>query len=320
MMAYYLGIDIGGTSVKLGLFDGSAEMIRKWEIPTRVENNGANILPDIVSSASDQLLSNGTDFRSVAGIGVGVPGPVINESYVTRCVNLGWENINIRDELFSLTGVKKIAAINDAKAAALGEWWKGGHEQCGSAVMITLGTGIGGGVIIDGKVYNGAFGSAGELSHFPIVPNETEACACGKFGHLQQYASAEGIVHQYQKKLSLTETPSILWGQKQITAKDILDSAKSGDKLAAEVVHDAVKKIAHTMAMITTVVDPELYLIGGGLSKAGDFLLDAIRDEFYKTVFFASKNARVESAVLGNDAGMYGAVKFVYGYGSRCGS
>ena len=311
MKAYYLGIDIGGTSVKLGLFGGSAEIIQKWEISTRIENNGAYILPDVVSSVSEHLSWRGANFRSVAGIGVGVPGPVKNESFVTRCVNLGWENINIRDELYSLTGVEKITAINDAKAAALGEWWKGGHGQIGSAVMITLGTGIGGGVIINGRVYNGAFGSAGELSHFPIAPDETEECACGKFGHLQQYASADGIVHQFRKRLFQTETPSLLREDQHFTAKDILDAAKNGDELALEVVHDAVRKIAQTMAMITTVIDPELYLIGGGLSKAGDFLLDAIRAEFYKIVFFASIKAKVEPAVLGNDAGMYGAVKSV---------
>ena len=304
MKAYYMGIDIGGTSVKLGLFDESSKLIQKWEIPTRIENNGAYILSDIASSISGLLLSIRADFQSVVGIGVGVPGPVVNESYVERCVNLGWENINIRDELIQLTGVKKITAINDAKAAALGEWWKGGHGQIDGAVMITLGTGIGGGVIINGKVYNGAFGSAGELSHFPIVPDETEACACGKFGHLQQYASADGIVHQFQKKISFTTTSSLLRGKQHITAKDILDSAKNGDELSLEIVHDAVQKIAQTMAMITTVIDPELFLIGGGLSKAGDFLLDAIRDEFHRIVFFASKKAKVEAAVLGNDAGI----------------
>lgn len=311
MNTYYIGLDIGGTAIKIGLFDNNDELKQKTEIPTRLHLSGAHILSDSVEACSKLLDTEDVDWNSVQGIGVGVPGLVKDDNYIVRCVNLGWENVDLGKELYALTKVRNVRAINDAKAAALGEWWKGGHGQCSSAVMITLGTGIGGGVIMNGQIVNGAFGSAGELSHFPLVPDETEPCACGKFGHLQQYASAEGIVHQFCKKLRIENKPTILSNHENLTAKNIIDAAREEDKLAKEVFDDAVKKIAQTMAMVTSVIDPELFLIGGGMSKAGDFLIDAIRKEYRRCVILFSEDTRIEQAVLGNDAGIYGAVKYV---------
>lgn len=311
MKKYLFGIDIGGTTVKIGLFDLNGRLLEKREISTRTEALGKYILSDIAESAEKLLSSQNTDWSSAAGIGIDVPGPVIGNHYVTRCVNLGWKDIDVSKEMRVLTGVEDIIVVNDAKSAALGEWWMGGHNNCRSAVMITLGTGIGGGVILDGRIVNGAFGGAGELSHFPIVPDETEPCACGKYGHLQQYASAEGIVHQFQKKLRSNKNLPVLSDNDHITAKDIIDAARSGDEPAKKIVDDAVKKIAQTMAMITSVIDPELFLIGGGMAEAGDFLLNAIHEEFRRLVLFVSENARVELAVMGNEAGIYGAVKSI---------
>ncbi len=311
MNMYCCGIDIGGTTVKIGLFSLDSSLVNKWEIPTRTEKKGEFILPDIVKSIEKELFAKGFGWGNIAGIGIAVPGPVIENQIVTRCVNLGWEHVDVAAEMQKLTGVSNITVVNDAKAAALGEWWKGGHENCKSAVMITLGTGIGGGVIVNGQIVSGAFGGAGELSHFPLVPDETEPCACGKCGHLQQYASAEGLVHQFYKKMRIDSRSSILSNHKNLSAKDIIDAARGGDSLAKEVFDDAVRKIAQTMAMVTSVIDPELFLIGGGMSKAGDFLIDAIRKEYRRFALFISENTRIEQAVLGNDAGIYGAVKCV---------
>lgn len=311
MGKYLFGIDIGGTTVKIGLFSPDSSLTNKWEIPTRTEKKGEFILLDIVKSIEKELFAKGFGWVNIAGIGIAVPGPVIENQFVTRCVNLGWEHVDVAAEMQKLTGVPNITVVNDAKAAALGEWWKGGHENCGSAVMITLGTGIGGGVIVNGQIVNGAFGGAGELSHFPLVPEETEPCACGKYGHLQQYASAEGLVHQFHKKMRIGNKFSKLSNYKNLTAKDIIDAARGGDSLAKEVFDDAVRKIAQTMAMVTSVIDPDLFLIGGGMSKAGNFLIDAIRKEYRRFALFISENTRIEQAVLGNDAGIYGAVKCV---------
>lgn len=297
--------------MKIGCFTLSGELISKWEIPTRTAGQGSLVLPDIAESIEKKLSEEGESPDTVSGIGVAVPGPVINHSFVKRAVNLGWENLDVRETLRELTGVKNIAVENDAKTAALGEWWKGGHENCSSAVLITIGTGIGGGVIMDGKIINGAFGAAGELSHIQVDPEETEACACGKFGHLQQYASAEGIVREFRKNLTQSGKTSVLSGKPALTAKDIFDAAKAGDEAALTAVRNAARMIARVMGAVSAVIDPELFLIGGGVAKAGDFLLDMIREEFRRVVIFTSEDAAIEPAVLGNDAGICGAVKLV---------
>ncbi|MGN0292987.1 MAG: ROK family glucokinase [Lachnospiraceae bacterium] len=311
MVEYAIGVDIGGTTVKLGLFDMQGMLIDKWEIPTRTEDRGIHILPDIVESINCISKKKDIGWDSIKGIGIGVPGPVLNKSTVNKCANLGWDIVNVREIMQKLTGVSNIVVENDANVAALGELWKGDCGSCSNAVMITIGTGVGGGVILNGEIISGQFGAAGELGHLQINPAETQPCTCGKFGHLQQYASATGIVSVAVKKLAESNQSSELRKKESITAKDIFDAAKAGDKISVETVKSAANMIARTMAFISAIIDPELYLIGGGVSKAGDFLINEIRDQFRKNAFFASENARIEPAVLGNDAGIYGAVKMI---------
>lgn len=310
-MSYAIGADIGGTTVKLGLFNEQNQLIEKWEIPTRIEEHGIHILPDIADSLQAALARRNAGWDSITGIGIGVPGPVLQKSIVNKCCNLGWDVINVRETMQKLTGVSNIIVENDANVAALGELWMGAYGNYRNAVMITIGTGVGGGVIVNGQIISGAFGAAGELGHLQILPDSTERCTCGKCGHLQQYASASGIVSVAKQKLAQSGRESLLQGCESFTAKDVFDAAKAGDSLAMETAETAASMIAKTMSYISIVLDPELYLIGGGVARAGEFLLNAIRRNFRKTAFFASENVRIEAAVLGNDAGMYGAVKMI---------
>ena len=304
----YFGIDIGGTAVKLGLFDEACELLAKRQIPARLDNDGAFILPDVKASMKSLLEAKGMDWSAVKGIGIAVPGPVLDEGFVPLAVNLGWRNVDVRDVMRNLTGVDNIRVENDAKAAALGEYRMGGWESYRSAVMITLGTAIGGAVILDGKVLHGAFGAAGELSHIQVEPGETEPCACGKFGHLQQYVSTDAILKDIRKKLSDPACESILRGYESLSVTDVFDAAKAGDGTALETVRSVARMLARVLAAVSCVIDPELYLIGGGISKAGDFLLEMIRTEFKALALATSENARIEAARMGNDAGIYGAM------------
>ena len=307
----YLGIDIGGTGIKAGIFDGTGELTGKWQIPTRLEAGGAYILSDIAASAEEQLRSRRQTFADVSGIGIAVPGPVQEGGIVPLAVNLGWKNVNVREEMRELTGVSDIRVGNDAKTAALGEYRMGGWEAYRSAVLITLGTAVGGAVILSGQVIRGAFGAAGELSHIRVNPDETEPCACGQYGHLQQYVSAEGIIRSYRKKLGAEGTGALPGPADGISVKEIFDAAKAGSPAAQAAVRETACILAHAMAAVSCVIDPELYLIGGGISEAGDFFLDAIREEFSKAALPMSRNARIEAARTGNDAGICGAFKLL---------
>ena len=311
MESYTFGIDIGGTAVKLGFFDDHCELLEKWQIPTRQGNYGDFILSDVKASLENILSARQLDWSAVSGIGIAVPGPVIGESFVPLAVNLGWKNVNVRDEMRMLTGVENIRVENDAKAAALGEYRKGGWEAYRNAVMITIGTGVGGAVILDGKIVPGSFGAAGELSHIQVDPYEREHCACGGSGHLQQYVSAEGILRNAGKKLSNPGRPSSLRMLQSLTVKDIFDAARAGDGLALETVRETVQMLARAMAAVSCIIDPELYLIGGGISGAGEFLLDMLRTEFRKLALPTCTGVRIEAAKTGNDAGICGAASLV---------
>lgn len=311
MGKFLFGIDIGGTAVKLGLFDENCELVENWQIPTRLEDHGSFILSDVKASMENVLMQKNIDRSEVSGIGIDVPGPVLDGSFVPLAVNLGWKNKNVRDEMRQLTGIQNICVENDAKAAAFGEYWKGGWEQYKSAVMVTIGTAIGGAVILDGRILHGAFGAAGELSHVQVNPEETEPCACGKYGHLQQYVSTEGILKDIREKLNDPACTSCLRGRKDLTVKDVFDAAKADDEAALETVRKTVRMLSRMLAAVSCVVDPELYLIGGGVSKAGEFLMDMIRSEFRTMALATSENARIEAARTGNNAGIYGAVKMV---------
>ncbi len=309
MSKYVFGVDIGGTTVKLGLFDVEGKLIDKWEIPTRTEDNGSNILPDIARSIQGKMEDAKIALEDVAGTGVGAPGPIDSEGVVHRAVNLGWGVFSIKKTLEDILHMPVMAG-NDANVAALGEMWKGGGQGSNDLVLVTLGTGVGGGIIVDGKILTGAVGAGGEIGHIHLEDSEEEFCGCGNKGCLEQYASATGITRLARRKLSESDRDSMLRGG-QVSAKTVFDAVKKKDALAMEVAEEFGRYLGVGLAAIACVTNPETIVIGGGVSKAGEILIDYIRPHFEKNVFHASRNVKFTLATLGNDAGIYGSAKLV---------
>lgn len=309
-MKYLYGIDIGGTTVKIGLFREDGILKEKWEIKTRTEENGKYILGDIADSVKENMKQNEISTENLSGIGVGVPGAVLNFSKVNECVNLGWGSVDVAAQLSDAIGCP-VRATNDANAAALGEIWMGAASDCKSAVMITLGTGVGGGIIVDGKIIDGSHGYGGEIGHMTVDPEDDRVCNCGKTGCLELYASATGIVYETKKALAQTEKESSLRSMDTITAKDIFDAAKAGDEFAKDQVKALGQKLALASGNIALMVDPEVFVIGGGVSKAGQILLDAVEEYYKKYTFGKAQESKFVLATLGNDAGIYGAASLM---------
>lgn len=282
-MGKYYGIDVGGTTVKLGLFDENG-LLDKWEIPTDTADGGRNILPDIVRS-----LPGPAD-----GACIGVPGAVLPDGTVNRCVNLGWGMCRPGDEFTALTGIPCRMA-NDANAAAVGEQWRGGGAGFASVLLITLGTGVGAGVVYDNGLVAGAHGAAGEIGHICVRPEETAACGCGNHGCLEQYASATGIARMAEQA-----------GLGRLEAKDVFDRAKAGDPTALAVVGQACDLLGRGIAAACTVIDPEAVVLGGGVSRAGEFLRVRAEAAFRKYAFHACRDTKIRLATLGGEAGIYG--------------
>ena len=312
MSQYIYGIDLGGTTVKMGLFDGEGSMLEKWEIVTRKEDNGTNILPDIAASIDQKNQEKGIETKDILGIGMGVPGPITEDGRVLKCANLGWGIFSVADELRSLTGVEKIRVGNDANVAALGEQWRGGGRGFDSIVMITLGTGVGGGIILNGKILTGSNGAAGEIGHLTVNPKETRTCGCGKKGCLEQYSSATGITRMSAEKLEETDTPSELRQYDHpITGLELFKAYQNGDALAKEIADEFSGYLGLGLSHVAAVVDPQAFVVGGGVSKNGQIVIDVIQEKYEQNVMFALKGKEFRLAELGNDAGMYGAVKMI---------
>ena len=314
MQHYAFGIDIGGTTVKMGLFSSEGVLLEKWEIPTVTENGGEAILPDVAASISDKLTEKNIDSKSVIGIGLGVPGPVDSDNVVHRCVNLGWGVFDLKARMNELLPeIPNVAAGNDANVAALGELWQGGGKGCSSAVMFTLGTGVGGGVVIGGKIIAGANGGGGEVGHIVVNTEETVPCNCGKCGCLEQYASATGVVNMAKTMLLGSDIPSALRGIEKFTAKDICDLARDGDEIASAVIDRCCEYLGRAMSCVACAVDPDIFIIGGGMSRAGSIITDGTKKYYKKYAFHVSTDTEIVTAKLGNDAGIYGCVKMVLG-------
>ena len=305
-MKYGFGVDLGGTTVKIAYFNEQGDMLSKWEIPTVTADGGKQILPDIAASIKNYITTNAIDPDTILGIGIGIPGPVNGEGIVNKCVNLGWGTVNISQVLGALTGFP-VKAGNDANVAALGECWKGGGQGCENMVMVTLGTGVGGGIIIGGSVVHGVHGAGGEIGHLVLNRNETEVCGCGKRGCVEQYCSATGIVRIARQFLANSQAPSSLRSKEALTCKDVFDAAAAGDTLAQEILEQVYAYMGEFIANICCVVDPEAIVLGGGASKAGAPLLEGVRRHFHRYAFHGTKGVRFELATLGNDAGAYGA-------------
>ena len=311
-MRFGFGVDLGGTTVKIAYFNEAGDLLEKWEIPTVTVDGGKQILPDIAASVLGYLEGKGIRKDAIIGIGIGVPGPVFPDGTVNKCINLGWGVFNIQKELEALTGLP-VKAGNDATVAALGECWKGGGAGCDNMVFATLGTGVGGGIVVGGKVIHGVHGAGGEIGHLVLNREEAEACNCGKHGCVEQYCSATGIVRIAKQFLANSDAPSTLRGIEPLTCKDVFDAGKEGDALALEILEKVYAYMGEFLANVCCVVDPEVVVLGGGVSKAGQPLLEGAQRYYKKFVFHASREVRFALASLGNDAGAYGAFKLVLG-------
>lgn len=311
MDKYCFGIDVGGTTVKCALFSEDGNVIDKWEIKTRTEDQGENILPDVAKAVLDKAKEKKLAKEQIVGIGIGLPGPIEENGEIACAVNLHWGRKNIEKELGDLTGLP-VKAGNDANVAALGEMWKGGGQGAKNLILVTLGTGVGGGIIINEKIVTGAHGAGGEIGHAAVNPQETIACNCGNKGCLEQYASATGIARLARRAMEGTETGSPLCEIGQgVTAKDVFDAYKAGDSLAAQVVEEFAGYLGQALGIFCCVSDPDVIVLGGGVSKAGQVLIDCVEKAYRKYAFPACKDTPIRLATLGNDAGIYGAAKLI---------
>lgn len=304
------GIDIGGTAVKVGLFNTEGKLLNKWEFATKRTGNGKDILSDAAKFIKEKIQELNLKTEDILGVGVGVPGPVKDDGVVLELANLGMAQFNIEEELTAMTGLK-VKAGNDANVAALGEFWMGGGKGYRNMVLATLGTGVGGGIILNGTVLAGSNGAGGEIGHLFVNGEETAKCGCGKTGCLEQYASATGIVRLAKGILAETTEASKMRSYPELSAKAVFDCAKAGDDLALKAVDKACYYLGIALAHIAQVIDPEVFVIGGGVSRAGDILTGTTKKYYNHYVMKSLKNKEFKLATLGNDAGIYGAAKLI---------
>ncbi len=310
MKEYYFGVDVGGTTVKMGLYSEKSNWIKKWEIPTRKENGGVHVLDDIAAAVYAAQQEFDIDNARTAGIGIGVPGPVLKKSIVNGCVNVGWNVVNVAEELGRRTGLP-VYVENDANIAALGEQWKGAGKDYQSVALLTLGTGVGGGIILDGKIVSGFQGGGGEVGHLPVVHDADHACNCGKSDCVELAGSATGVLSYAKHLLSENEQPSTMREIEILTAKDVCDCCAAGDALAQQCIDRAAEVLGTALACIGCIVNPEAFLFGGGMAAAGDVLLAPIRRAYDAKVFPPLRGTPILQATLGNEAGIAGAVRLV---------
>lgn len=311
MKKYGFGVDVGGTTCKIGLFETTGALLDKWEIKTDISDNGSHILADVAAALKGKMTEQNIAPEEVQGIGIGVPGSVRSNGIVNVCVNLGWKNVAVESELSAMMDNITVKAGNDANVAALGEMWQGGAKGYRDVVMVTLGTGVGGGIIVGGKIVAGAHGAGGEIGHITMNPKETEACGCGRKGCLEQYSSATGVVRLAQQVLAAEHEKSVLDSLADVTAKDVFDAYKADDQTAKVIVDQFAAVLGKALGKVACVVDPEVFVIGGGVSKAGQPLIDAVQKAYQKEAFSVCGEAKFALATLGNDAGIYGCVQLV---------
>ena len=315
MKEYAFGIDLGGTTAKIGLFTTSGALLEKWEVATDTSNAGEHILENLAAAVLGKMKEKSIQPEQVEGVGIGVPGPVLDSSIVPIvCANLGgWGERNVSAQLSGLLDGLKVLVGNDANVAALGEIWMGAAKGAKNAVMVTLGTGVGGGVVVNGKVIEGVHGGGGEIGHITVNRHETAVCGCGKRGCLEQYSSATGVVRCMKKLLDENpDTPCVLRGT-EFAAKDVFDAARNGDALAAREVDEMSDTLGMALANIASTVDPEAFLVGGGVARAGDVLFAPLNKHFQEYAFKSCRETPIKQASLGNDAGIYGAVRLIVG-------
>jgi len=307
MREYIIGVDVGGTTIKIGKFNNQGDLLEKWNIRTDRSNHGDNILKDIVVSISDN-----TSWNEIIGIGLGVPGPVKN-NVVIHCVNLGWGRKDLVKEMHVLLKDSSIIvkAGNDANVAAAGEMYKGAAQGFSNVLMFTLGTGVGGGIVIDGKLVEGVNGSGGELGHVIVDNKHNFTCNCGKKGCLETVASATGIVTLAKERLAGSKAWSPLRRFDEFSAKKVFDCAKDNDLIAKQTIDESMRYLALAMSTASLTLDPDIIVIGGGVSNAGEIIIEYVNKYFYDMVKPFIMKAKIVLASLGNDAGIYGCAYLI---------
>lgn len=314
MEKWLVGVDLGGTTTKLAMINLYGEILHKWEIPTDNSEEGKHITINIAKAIDKKLEELGKSKEKVLGIGMGAPGPVdLKTGVIYNTVNLGWpDHYPLKDKLEVETALPVIID-NDANCAAIGEMWKGAGDGAKDLVCVTLGTGVGGGVIANGTIVQGKSGAAGEIGHITSIPHGGAPCNCGKSGCLETIASATGIVRQTREKLNRQDgkggrLAEVLDRNKNITAKDVFAAAQEGDVLAKEVINETAFHLGLALANIANTLNPEKIVIGGGVSRAGDLLLEPVKAYFESFAFSSVKTSTsISLATLGNDAGVIGA-------------
>lgn len=308
-MKYVFGVDVGGTSVKIGFLNQNGSLLESWSIPTDLRNHGGNILSDVAESIQKFVELKSLKDEDILGFGFGLPGPVV-ENVAIKCVNLGWENVQVSDEFVRAYGKPVLVkAGNDATVAAAGEYWQ--KHIDGDIVFITLGTGVGGGIIANGKVIDGAHGAGGEIGHIRAEHHEPQLCTCGLYGCLETEVAIRGINARARKLIAEKKLKTTLVDDETLSPKRIFTAAKEGDALALAVVDKTGEYLGQTCAALAATTDPKVFLIGGGIANAGQILIDAIKKHYVKYAFSALRNMQFELATLGNDAGMFGAAYLI---------
>jgi glucokinase len=304
----YVGVDLGGTAIKVGLCDEQGKLLQTYEGPTGTEHGSEVVLDNIAQYVRKLVQESPYEWEQVAGIGAGIAGFMdIPEGFIKLSPNLGWRNVPVKKILEEKLG-KPVKIDNDANVAALGEAWSGAGAGVPNVVCYTLGTGVGGGIIINSRIIQGFNGSAGELGHITIVPDlEAIECGCGRKGCLETVSSATGIIRMAKEAVERGEHTSLALVD-NIMAKDVFDAAKTGDEVALRIINRAAMYIGKSMATVSVIVNPQRFIVGGGVSKAGDILFDAIRKYYYECAQESAKEGvDIVPAVLGNDAGVVGA-------------
>ncbi|MFB7140315.1 ROK family glucokinase [Gottfriedia sp. NPDC056225] len=310
-----VGVDLGGTSIKLALLTNNGEFIDKWEVPTDKSDSGKHIPRTITIAIEEKLNQMNKTKEDIAGIGIGAPGSVrLEDGLIFAAVNLGWVNFPLKEILEKESGIPVIVD-NDANIAAVGEMWKGAGNGAKDVVMVTLGTGVGGGVIVNGDVAHGISGSAGEIGHITVQLEDGVLCNCGKRGCLETISSATGIARIANEKLQNTTKETVLKeiaNGSLVTTKDVFEAYSKGDEVAEEIVNHVMRYLALVLAGVGNTLNPENIIIGGGVSNAGELLLKPLKRYFDEFAFTTVRDStKLSIAKLGNDAGAIGAAYLV---------
>jgi ROK family protein len=308
-MKYYAGIDLGGTNTKIGLVDEDGNIIFTTIVKTDSMEGFEKTIQRLSKILLQQVKSFDLNFDDVQSVGVGVPGPVLNSRVVKFWANFPWKNgVDLALEFEKNLG-KPVKADNDVNVITLGEMWKGSAQGYKNVLGLAIGTGIGGGIIVDGKLVSGENGAGGEVGHIK-VERDGKLCGCGQKGCWEAYASATGLIREAQSRLAVNKTNG-LYEQvigRDLEAKDIFDVAKEGDAFALDLVDYEADYIALGIGNLLNVLDPEIVVVGGGVSLAGDILFDKVKERLKKYAFpSTTENLKIVAASLGNDAGILGA-------------